>query len=123
VRPGQKVVRECIRRAFDRRFQNTLGFKHFSFIFQHGEILSCGMNIDEPNPYYERTLHAEYCAYSKARRRLSRDEFCCINVRIGRDHRIRLARPCQQCQRLLGHLGCTRFIYTIDDQSVGELTC
>jgi hypothetical protein len=81
------------------------------------------MNIDVPNPLYDRTIHAEWSAYQRARRRLSRHPFCCINVRIGNDNRIRLARPCPRCQVLLPHLGCTRFIYTVDDSTVAELLC
>ena len=96
------------------------GNRHFSFILDGKHIVSYGMNditkthpmaINHCYPY----LHSEVSAILNFK--LPVKELCkyiFVNIRIGKDGRIRLSKPCSGCQTILTNFGVDKIFFTND---------
>ena len=100
-------------------------FIHYSFVVQNNKILGYGKNnFREPPKYYgyhEKfrdkqivpRFHAEIDSYFNSRHLIDRRfPFDMINIRLNRQLKIRLSKPCEPCFNLLTDLGCRRFYYS-----------
>jgi len=82
--------------------------KHFSFIVLRNKIISVGYNTTRTNPMAEKfeyeypTTHSELAAILNLQMPPSVIRYCkLINVRIDKDGKLMLSRPCKHCMRLL----------------------
>lgn len=127
---NRNVIRQSIAIAKDRLRNHPEydkgGFLHFSFIVVHNKILEVGVNHQgEPPLHYGyedySKVHSEVSAYKKARGLLGKDKFEIVNVRFTRSYKLKLSKPCPNCEYLLRQLGCERFFYTTNDGSIKKL--
>jgi hypothetical protein len=98
-------------------------YPHFTFLYQNGQLISCGKNTGHEPPkhlgYHARLnggkpkVHSEFQSFKKARRRLNLNEsFVCVNIRLNKKSEAKLSKPCDCCYNFLKALGCNRFYYT-----------
>ena len=114
-------------RLFDVNYDTSNGYTtyHFSFLFCRNRLLSVGQNdyrtLPKPgkmtynlNRYW--SLHSEVDAISKlwGRKRVGKNTRL-VNIRIARGHRLRLSKPCKNCQALLDKLKVTKIWYSTND--------
>jgi deoxycytidylate deaminase len=73
------------------------------------------------NPeHYRPCLHSEISALIKlGEQDCSRYTF--VNVRIDNNNKISLAKPCQNCQRILDQVGYKRIIYSSGEKGFAEI--
>ena len=122
------IIKNCFEKALKLNENHPDGnYRHFTFLFQCGKMLSIGMNRKaEPKIYlgyppYSK-LHSEIDAINKARHTLDISKgFEIINIRLTKGGRLRLSKPCVHCQQVLDNLGCEDVIYSVDDGFAKDL--
>lgn len=116
----KKLLQTCltIARHYLPNHPRKDGYKHFSFIVQHNQLVEWGTNRSAPPLFYygyeeHQMLHSENVAYKKARGLLNSGEpFEVVNIRMNIDGSIKISKPCPCCIAFLKNLGCKRIWYT-----------
>jgi hypothetical protein len=123
-----RIHDELIERAYKAcTFERGRTF-HVSYIVRRNKILATGFNDEYKSATISRkygapteSLHSEMDAFIKYSRLYGIDalEACThlnlYNVRIDRLGRIRIARPCGACQRLIRYMDFNRVFYTTNE--------
>lgn len=110
---------------------------HCSFIIWRGRILAIGLNDVRTSP--RNLLNPKFgrdgkdlsplrgsCSEWRALRRVQNTmnipfkKTTMVNIRVGRDKRFRLSRPCESCRSLLKFFGLEKVLWTNDS---GEFVC
>lgn len=113
-------------RIVSAKFKNhTEKYIHFSFIVQENKIIEYGVNrhtLPAKHWGYDKKcndstfvpkLHSEIDVYQRAKGLLNRNRhFNIINVRVNKEGKLRISKPCICCYNLLKELGCKDFYYT-----------
>jgi hypothetical protein len=97
-------------------------FPHYSFVIKDGKIVSWARNskVEPPKHFgYHRKwdkgfrpkYHSELAAYKK---NPVKPPFQIVNVRLTRQGKLRMSKPCPACTKLMTALGCCRFYYSFD---------
>ena len=117
----KNIERKLIEEAYNRcSFERGRTF-HISFIVERNKILASGIN-DEGKTHptsarmgrFTQSLHSELKACINFRNQYSRNTDSCslYNVRLDRQGRIRMAKPCWACGKLLDMVGFKQVWYT-----------
>jgi hypothetical protein len=118
----KKLLSECVRRSKqllpNHRHQNN--YKHFSFLVQNNKIISYGFNLNGERfngfgyPEYSKK-HSEQTVYFKGKGLLKRNiSFEIVNVRLNKNSKIKISRPCKCCISFLKFLGCSTVWFTTE---------
>lgn len=102
--------------------------KHFTFLLNRNKIVSVGKNNREKTHpkafklgYWVPSIHSELDAIlkfphpPKKLRKVS-----VVNIRVTRDGKIGMSKPCAKCQVLLRSFGINEAIHSTDE---GEMVC
>ena len=123
------ILKECLRIALRRNtveLHSEYGrYHHFSFIVQNNTIIEYGTNHGNKNQYsrfyYDRSkVHAEACAYKKAKGLLSNEPFEIVNIRLSKSGDLRLSKPCICCVNFLTVVGATSVWFSTADGFLKE---
>ncbi len=114
--------------------QSTLRCHHFTFIIRKGKIVSIGQNKDKTHVknldynYCDRNgldmrrevgLHSELSAVLRdGRENLSDSVF--VNIRIGKDGKLKMSKACFGCRNLLNQIGYKRLYYSTNQETFEE---
>jgi hypothetical protein len=69
----------------------------------------------------EPKLHSELVAYRRAKGIMTIHDFHIINLRLNRQGKTRLSKPCVCCYEILKTAGCKSFFYSTED-GFGKVT-
>ena len=92
---------------------------HTTFIVKGSKILSIGINTDKTHP---RTLRFNYHCQPKTHSELSAviklgkedcSDFTFINIRLTKDDKTAISKPCSGCMDMLSQVGFKKIIYSI----------
>lgn len=96
--------------------------RHFSFIVIRNKIICSGINRqDKTHPiadkfnYYKKNIHSELSAilnWPLSNKELSGTTM--VNIRLDKNSKIMLSKPCQFCQRLLASFDFGEIWYSDD---------
>ena len=132
-----KRLEKCIEISLGLRPSKQTGRSfHTTFIFDKKRILSIGTNdYNKHHPYHKmgeyrgfksNPEHYRPCFHSEisALLRLG-DEDCSryvfVNVRIDNNNKISMAKPCQNCQKILDGVGYKKIIYSTSEKGFEEI--
>lgn len=114
----------CYKIAKDDFTKHTADtFRHWSFVFQRGQLIEWGRNKLNDPVGLERygykcdrhSLHAEAVAMRKAFGCIDRrDPWTMVNIRLGAAKELRMASPCSICRSFMVACGCTACYFSID---------
>ena len=102
-------------------------------LFKNNKILSRGVNkFQKTNPnmtgiitndgeHFNRSIHAEHQALMEHRHHDTSNGASMAVARIIKSGMLRMARPCNNCQRLLREAGIKRVYYTIAENEYGVM--
>jgi len=119
---NKSIIKQCL--AISRELNNPFDhpewdcYHHFSFIVVDGRVIGYSTNrkgdplIMYGYPAYGK-LHAEAEAYRTVKHRLINKPFDVINIRLSKLGNLRIAKPCEHCERFLVKRGCVRAYYSI----------
>ena len=113
-----------------KKFKNhSEKYIHYSFIIQNNKIIEWGMNRPghpakhygynkkSIDPTFVAKIHAEIDAFQKAKGLLNKTKyFDIINIRVNKEGKLRISKPCICCFHLLKELGCRNFYYTNEEK-------
>lgn len=127
------VMRECIRIAEEKNTPDLHpewgNYHHFSFIVQNSKIIEYGVNRKGKPPVglgYNMEfgkIHSETDAYRKARGILDLEaSFDVLNIRLNKQNKFRISRPCSCCYGFLQSLNC-KSIYFSTDVGFAKIGC
>ena len=123
-----KILEKCVEitRGLKPNKQNGRSF-HTTFILHKNRILSIGWNnYNKMHPYhklgkyigykcnpekYQPSLHSEISAILKLGEEDLR-KYSFVNVRIDGRNNLALAKPCPNCERVLGQVGFKKLFYS-----------
>lgn len=115
-----------ISRALRRDKHSTRTF-HATFIYKGPKILSIGVNSAKTHPralkynyHCQPNTHSELSALLKLGREDCTD-LTFVNVRLTKDGKTGVSRPCKGCLDMLNQVGFKRIIYSINDGRFIEL--
>ena len=116
------MINSILRLARTREFDASLDFYLVAAVVSGGRILSLGINKTKRSmfvrSYFDswQNTHAELDAIRRVRRKidLSGTDMYVIRIRKG-DGSLGLARPCDNCMRVMRSYGIRRAVYTDDD--------
>lgn len=98
---------------------------HGTIIVRGGSVLSKGLNDPGRNMFSDfykthenYTIHSELAAIKKIRSKIDLSGCVAYNLRLDKHGRVRIAKPCSGCQRLLADYGLKKCFYTTDGASV-----
>jgi deoxycytidylate deaminase len=99
-------------------------FKHFSFILRKNNIISVGWNKPfkthpQANKYGYKfnAIHAELAAILKFDKPVSQLRYhTMVNVRLDKQGKIKLSRPCETCQRVLSSFVVGEVWYSTNEE-------
>ena len=104
-------------------------WKHWSFVYQRG-LVEWGVNREGIPSGLARmgyradrhSMHAEALAFNKAVGLMDRRKpWSMVNVRLGPDRTLRMARPCPVCEAYMRSCGCREILYSLQDGGFGRL--
>lgn len=117
-----KLFHKLTEISLAQSFHIYYSFKHFSYIVERNKILSVGYNLpDKTHPLALKFGHRFYSIHSELdaitnfpypNRFLKRCRL--INLRISKDHTVRMSKPCQFCQKLIRAFNIREVWYTND---------
>lgn len=132
-----KRLEKCIEISLGLRPSKQTGRSfHTTFIFDKKRILSIGTNdYNKHHPYHKmgeyrgfksNPEHYRPCLHSEISALLRLGEEDCsryvfINVRIDNNNKISIAKPCQNCQKILDGVGYKKIIYTTSEKGFEEI--
>ena len=96
----------------------TLRCRHFSFIFHCNRIISIGYNKEKTTPFNLKFGYHKLCGVhsecdSLANVRQKNLKHCSIAVlRIDRNNKLNMSKPCQFCANVLRHFDIGDIYYT-----------
>lgn len=104
-------------------------WRHFSFIVKRNTIYSIGYNnTNKTHPLAHKygyrfcNLHSELSAIIKFDGKISDlARFTMINVRISKDNKVRMSRPCKICQHLLSVFNFKEVFYSTNIETFAQL--
>lgn len=123
-----------IARAMKGKRQTGRQF-HMTFVFHRSRIVCIGINdYTRPHPEHKfGSYHAYKCQSPKYQPGVHSEidaliklgetdcsRFVALNVRVGNDGKIRLAKPCKNCEGVLKQVGFKRVYYTDRDGQIAE---
>jgi hypothetical protein len=95
---------------------------HYTFIVQDNKIIEYGVNRPGEPPIhygyhafngYKPKIHSEIDAYKKAKGLLVPNKwFEIVNIRLNKQGKIRMSKPCFCCENILRELGCKKFYFS-----------
>lgn len=104
-------------------------FKHFTFIIRRNKIICFGFNqpykshpIACKHGHRFNSIHAELhaiCNFPYPVRELRK--YTMVNVRISKDERLRISKPCRYCIPLIAGVSPRRIYYSTDSGDFVEL--
>ena len=131
----EEKINKCIEIAKCLKNQKETGRSfHCTFIFDKGKLLSIGCNNynklhkrhvfgiyrgtkDNPERYIA-SIHSEIDAISRLKN-FDFNKYTFINIRIDKNNKVNIAKPCENCLSVLMKYGFKRILYTVDDLSYG----
>lgn len=124
------ILRETMRLTIDKMAKlNRSGMPkntHFTYIIIDNQIVEYGVNRYQDIPKhwgYDITfqgLHSEMCAYIRGCGLLKGKQFSIVNIRLDNQLHMKIAKPCEHCERMMVSLGCRECVYTTLDGWVTE---
>tara|TARA_R110000796_G_scaffold5291_4_gene20047 strand:- start:361 stop:741 length:381 start_codon:yes stop_codon:yes gene_type:complete len=103
---------------------------HVTFALAKKKILAIGINGAKTNPKtqefayvgdpYQIGTHSELAAVIKLGR-LDCSRLTFINVRLKKDGKVALSKPCVGCEDMLNQIGFKRVFYTLDNGNYGNI--
>lgn len=121
----KQIIQDCLRvaqkQAKEQNHPEYDNYLHWSFIVQDGKVLGFGRNRPG-KPYYDKfgyttlsKIHAEHDAYRKIKGLLNNSRtFDILNIRLNRQGKMRLSKPCSCCAIFLKFMGCKNVIFSTD---------
>jgi tRNA(Arg) A34 adenosine deaminase TadA len=104
-------------------------FRHFSFLVRRNNIVSVGWNLpNKTHPlamkYGHRysTIHAELHCLINGPNRLDDPRLKMVNIRIGRNGKVLLSKPCTACENMLRFVGIKTIFFSNNDGFFEELS-
>lgn len=132
-----KRLEKCIEISLGLRPSKQTGRSfHTTFIFDKKRILSIGTNdYNKHHPYHKmgeyrgfksNPEHYRPCLHSEISALLRLGEEDCsryvfVNVRIDNNNKISMAKPCQNCQKILDGVGYKKIIYSTSEKGFEEI--
>ena len=132
-----KRLEKCIEISLGLRPSKQTGRSfHTTFIFDKNRILSIGTNdYNKQHPYHKmgeyrgfksNPEHYRPCLHSEISALLRLGEEDCsryvfVNVRIDNNNKISMAKPCQNCQKILDGVGYKKIIYSTSEKGFEEI--
>ena len=126
---NNKILNKLIEKSYEMTDLPVSEKLHFSFIFHKRKMLCVGWN----NGWFTHPLakkfghrysvtHSELAAikalpYSKKFLK----KCTLINIRIGKNGKVAMAKPCKHCQEMLNYFNIKRIIYTDNNGNFIEL--
>lgn len=126
-----KRLEKCIEIATSLRPQKQNGRSfHATFIFHKKRIISIGINdYTKHHPYHKmgeyrgfktNPEHYRPCLHSEISALLRLGEEDCsrytfVNIRIDNNNKTTIAKPCQNCQKILDGVGYKKLFYSTDN--------
>lgn len=115
-----KRLEEIAYSLTDSVHDRTVRCRHFSFIFQKNRLLSIGYNQAKTTPfnlqfgYHQLSgTHSEISALKRLRQNNLHMKDCSIAVlRIDRNNRLNMSKPCKFCANVLKHFDIGDIYYT-----------
>lgn len=132
-----KRLEKCIEISLGLRSSKQTGRSfHTTFVFNKNRIISIGTNdYNKHHPYHKMGKYTGYktnpehyrpCLHSEISALIKLGEEDCsrytfVNVRIDNNNKISIAKPCQNCQRILDQVGYKRIIYSSGEKGFAEI--
>jgi len=112
---NRSILRKAIEAALDSESDCLVG----AVVHSKGKILAVGTNdMFKTHPHYPRNIHAEYAALLKIQyRALSNLEITVVRVKRS-DGTLAMARPCDQCMKMLEEHGIKKIHYSTGEQTI-----
>jgi tRNA(Arg) A34 adenosine deaminase TadA len=120
----KQLLRDCLQRARIKNEKHPRWghMHHFTFVIQRAKILEYGVNRVGPAPVgrgYPRefsNIHSEVSAWRKASGLINPSyPIDIVNIRLNKQHVIRMSKPCDCCFGFLQALNCRAVYYTTDN--------
>ena len=117
---NQKIINKAIQTSINLKHLPSNKNKHFSFIVRKNKIESIGWNdYQKTHPlsykynYYSRAIHSELACLLNCSK-IDRKSYM-INIRLGKNNKLLMSRPCDICESLLFHHGIFNVVYSTEE--------
>jgi len=112
-----KFLKQAVEEANKSEFRQKVG----AIIFDKNRIVSRGYNdpqrsvrhLKKKFQRWKYTVHAEVAAILKAKTELK--GLSILVVRVNNKNQLRLAKPCEWCQRYLDYVGIKKVFYSTNE--------
>lgn len=117
------LIRKCRKDLY--KHPEILCFPHWTFIYYNYELLSIGQNRKHEPPkyfgyhhiekdeYFVPKLHSELDAIYRCRKYLN--DFVAINIRLNKQKKTRMSKPCDCCLNILYANRCKKVYFTTEN--------
>jgi hypothetical protein len=122
----KSTIQKCLRIAIEHNTPDLHpqwgDFQHFSFVIKNNMIIEWSTNYSGQPLLFKgyqdhQKIHSELMAFRRAKKLIGKDlnTFEMLNIRLSRQNKLRNSKPCDCCNRWLQDSGCTRMVYSTND--------
>lgn len=133
---SKKLISKALEISYALKGKKQTGRQfHITFAFYKNRIHAIGINdyhrhhprkrfgvykaFKGNNDYYQPSLHSEIDALIKLGENNCK-QFTFLNVRVGNNGNINLAKPCENCQEVLKQINFRKFYFTDSNGKIQE---
>lgn len=122
-----KITKVVIKRAVEEAEKSNHTHRVGAVIFKNKSVISAGRNFSSRSAKHlhprfmkwKYSIHAEADAIMKARQDLKGCSM--FVVRLNKNGKMLMAKPCKICRNYLNYIGISRVYYTTNDSKIEEL--